>query len=112
MSHEHGLRPALEQAIKNFGLAHADHKLCVHEALQLTADLCRVIEPAVIGIGGDNAAFNALVADVEWAVMTYLVPWDIPFINNFVERILDTQAVGAVRPIMEVMRVKQDHPTN
>lgn len=109
---DNALRLALENAIKHFGLAHADHKLCVHEALQLTADLCKVIEPVVVGIGGDDAKFDDLVEDVQWAVRTYLVPWDIPFLGAFVERIMDSQMESAVRPIMELMRPKPHGPTN
>lgn len=106
MPHPHSLRSELAQAIKEFQAAWADKRLGVAEFYLLIAALCRVVEPTMEGLGGDDAAFNQIVSDVEWAVETYVIPWDIPFLGAWAERFADTQAKSAVRPMLELMRPK------
>lgn len=100
-------RPALEGMISEYKEAAKDGELCPHEYLQLVARGCQVLESLVGNIGENDAEFEKLVDDCEWAVQTYVVPYDIPVIKDFVEDyVIDPNLNTLVRPALVAMRVK------
>lgn len=98
------LRTAVEKTIKDYVAAKGDGKFCIHDWYGLLANILGTSQQAVEGAGGNDAEFNALVSDVEWAVTTYFVPLDLPFAGATLEVFIDRQAVAAIRPAMEFLR--------
>jgi len=101
-------RPALENALNEFRQAGADAKFTPSECLRLAAKAMEVLESVVGSIASDSEEeFEQLVRDAEWAVATYVVPYNIPFINDFAERMLvDPNLITMVRPMLEALRDK------
>lgn len=101
-------RGALEQIKDNYLDAVKDGNLCAHDYLRLSADACQSLEALLRGIGEDDAAFDALVTDVEDLVKTHIVPINLNQkfkVPRLMEKIvIDPYLSQGVRPFLELLR--------
>jgi len=105
--HPGGFRPALEELFLGLKEALADKSLTFSEVVANINEVVTVVETLCVEVVGSDAEFDALVADCEWAVTKYVVPYDLPFVNEFVERfVVDPQLVNAVRPLLTFVRAR------
>ena len=98
------LRNQLESAWQAYVDAKQDGKFTLQEVLQLVTYAGGIVEVAVSQFQGDDDEWDALVADVEYFVEKYVVPWDIPGIGPFFEGFVDRQTVAMIRPLLDRIR--------
>ena len=98
------LRSQLESAWQAYVDAKEDGKFTLMEGMSIGALIAGIVEVSITQFTGDDDEWEALVADVEYFVETYVVPWDIPGIGPFFETFVDRQMVAMVRPLLERLR--------
>ena len=102
-------RVELREAWDHIKEARQDKKVTLAEALKILAESCQAMERLCTQYGGNDAEFEQLVLDAEWAAQEFLVKPDLRFMNDFVERtFIDPQLVPLVRPFLTSIRPAKD----
>lgn len=101
------VRDELELAFNTYRQAKMDGEWTVREVGTLIGVCLGAMSTAALQFTGDDEQWEMLVKDAEDFATDVIVPWDIPGVGNFIEAFVDSQIVGAVRPLMESIRPKR-----
>ena len=102
--HEGRFMPALDHVYATYEESLEDGTIRLQEYMHMTGDVMHCAEVAIVGIGDEQAGFEALVSDMKEAFVKYVDPYNLSFIPDWAEKWGKEQFKNNIRTVLEGMR--------